>query len=214
MILTHGANSLPWAVVEDFVEIGGHSYPVVQIGNQLWIAENLDYKFDVNGSQIPVGGSGQPTTPHAWYYDNNEAMYGIDGTYKCGLMYNWYATDYLEQNKSTLLPDGWHVPSKTEWQTLLTTAGGDSVALPKIKALDNSITSNWPSGWNGTDDYGFKLLPGGSGFSDIGNRATLWTATVDDDRYAWNLDVWSSTIGFYISQKYNCYSIRLVKNVT
>lgn len=213
MILTHGANSLK---VEDDskVTIGGRDYPVVKIGNQLWIAENLDYKFDVNGSQIPIGGSDQPTTPHAWYYNNDEASYGIDGTYKCGLMYNWYAADYLEQNKSTLLPDGWHVPSKTEWQTLLTTAGGDSIALPKIKALDNSITSNWPSQWNGTDDYGFKLLPGGSGFSDIGSRTNLWTATVDDSSYAWLLDIWSSTIGFYISQKYNRKYLRLVKDST
>ena len=38
------------------VTIGGRAYPTVKIGNQIWMAENLDWKFEVNGIQIPIGG--------------------------------------------------------------------------------------------------------------------------------------------------------------
>lgn len=209
--------------VETTVKIGGRKYPVVKIGNQLWMAENLDWKFNVNGSQIHVGQSGVPSTPAAWYYNNNETDYGIDGTYKCGLLYNWYAASYLETNKATLLPSGWHVPSSTELTTLLNAAGGSgtTTAAIKLKAANNSVTSNWPSNWNGTDDYGFKVLPGGergngsfSYINDIGQFCGSDVYSVDDcysvgfNRYNSN----SVSVGH--NQKYKGYSIRLVKNLT
>ena len=60
------------------VTIGGRAYPTVKIGNQIWMAENLDWKFEVNGIQIPIGG-GSVTTPAAWYLDNDEHTYGWNG---------------------------------------------------------------------------------------------------------------------------------------
>jgi uncharacterized protein (TIGR02145 family) len=100
MILTHGANSLAKGG-GDFVEIGGRRYPVVKIGNQLWMAENLDYAW----SGLTIGGS-IGSDPRANYYDNDETTYGWSG-YKCGLLYNWAAVAEL----ADLLPDGWHIPS-------------------------------------------------------------------------------------------------------
>ena len=163
------------------VTIGGRDYKVVQIGNQLWMAENLDYKFEYNGGTLPVGESGAPTTPAAWYYNNNVSDYGIDGTYKCGLLYNGYAALYLEANKATLLPDGWHVPTRNEWDVLRTSIGQSTVGT-KIKAKDNTVTANWPSGWNGTDDYGFNALPTGrrdhnTSFVHLGDSGGMWTST-------------------------------------
>ena len=130
------------------------------------MAENLDYKFQYNGSTLPIGSSGTPTTPAAWYYNNSESDYGIDGTYKCGLLYNWYAAKYLDDNKATLLPSGWHVPTLSEWNILITAVGGISTAGLKLKASDNSVTSSWPSGWNETDTYGFNSLPAGRRTND------------------------------------------------
>ncbi len=145
-----------------YVTIGGRQYKTVTIGNQEWLAENLDYKFSYNGSTLPIGRSGTPSTPAAWYYNNNEASYGIDGTYKCGLLYNWYAAKYLDDNKATLLPSGWHVPTLSEWNTLITNVGGISVAGLNLKAAENTVTSNWPdSQWGGNNTYGFNSLPAG-----------------------------------------------------
>jgi uncharacterized protein (TIGR02145 family) len=196
------------------VKIGGRKYPYVQIGNQLWLAENLDYKFDGCG----IGGSETPSTPHAWYYNNDEATYGIDGTYKCGLLYNWYAVDYLEQNKATLLPTGWHVATKDEWDTLIAFAGGTSLAGTKLKATNNSITSNWPANWNGTDDYGLKILPAGylnMTFRSIGEWSMINTHTTygTNSPYYWNFGGDSSVILAY-GGPLTARSIRLVKTLT
>lgn len=198
--------------------IGGRDYLYVQIGNQLWLAENLDYKFNYNGSTLPIGSGGSPTTPAAWYYDNNEASYGIDGTYKCGLLYNWYAVDYLESNKATLLPEDWHIPSDTEWDTLATEIGGSSIAGTKLKSTDNSVIQGFPSNWNGTDDYEFNAIPAGNysgSFSNIGSDSIFWTSVASS---------YSKSYGRYLgtgtrldsSSYYKTYgySLRLVKDVT
>lgn len=204
------------------VKIGGRRYPVVKIGNQLWMAENLDYKFDVNGSQIPIGGS-VTSTPKAWYYNNDEATYGIDGTYKCGLLYNWYAAKYLDDNKSNLLPGDWHVPTLMEFDTLATTVGGTSIGGTKIKALDNSVIQGFPSGWNGTNDYEFNAIPSGAKgdqFNNLGTRLNLWTLTeaLQDSAIRYYLKP-DSGIYYYIDSgigddKSIGYSLRLVKSLT
>lgn len=142
-----------WEEPGSYVKIGGRRYPVVKIGNQEWLAENLDYKF----AGCDIGPSGTPSTPAAWYYDDDESTYGIDGTRKCGLLYNWYAVKYLDDNKATLLPAGWHVPTKAEFETLLETVGGKPTAGTKLKASNVS----WAASWNGTDDFGFSALPAG-----------------------------------------------------
>ena len=177
---TDGATWVPmtWEmVVFNPNDIGGRTYRTVTIGNQIWLAENLDYKFDYNGSELPVGVSGYPSTPAAWYYTNEET-YGIDGTRKCGLMYNWYAAKYLDDHKATLLPPGWHVPTQAEWFTLAETVT-ESIAGYLLKALDNA-TGDWPTGWNGNDEYGFGALPGGMRLNggssfDVGDSITYWT---------------------------------------
>lgn len=211
MILTHGSNSISRGD-KNLVTIGGRDYPTVKIGSQWWLAENLDYKFSGCG----IGGSDR-TTPNAWYYDNNEATYGIDGAYKCGLLYNWYAANLLNSNRDALCP-GWHVPSTTEWDTLATEVGGASIAGTKLKAKDNTVTSNWPSGWGGTDNYGFTALPSGGFFASflaLGSLSSFWTSTEYDSstaygRYLGVKASWTSSNYYMI----NGFSIRLVKDAT
>lgn len=193
--------------------IGGRSYRVVEMpdGN-IWLAENLDYKFEVDGSQIPIGVSfdTQITTPSAWYYDNDEAMYGIDGERKCGLLYNWYAVEYLNNNKDTLIP-GWHVPTNDEWSALTSAIGSN--ANPKLKALD----TDWYTEWNGTDDYGFSVLPGSyftGSFITIGKYASFWCSTERDSDNSYYRDfsrVGTSVYWGWVS-KYGGRSLRLVKD--
>lgn len=218
MILTHGSNSLKWeGSHQNEVEIGGRLYPYVQIGNQLWLAENLDYKFSYNGNQLPIGGSGTPNTPAAWYYNNDEATYGIDGTYKCGLLYNWYAAKYLDDNKATLLPSGWHVPTLSEWLNLASFVGNSDSAT-KMKAIDGSVDEFFPSDWQGTDNYKLGILPTGyrtnlGTFVQIGTFISLWTTTPKDSENACRVDFASSPImgNYYALFSYG-YSIRLVKD--
>lgn len=158
MILTHGANSLSRG--SGGAVIGGRTYrTVIMPDGKEWLAENLDYKW--TGLTVDASGTSD-SEPRASYYNNDEATYGIDGTYKCGLLYNYQAVKYLNDNKSTLCP-GWHVPSSTEWNALLTACGGAGQDTgKKLAAEKNSITENFPR-WSTlpTNDYGFSILPGG-----------------------------------------------------
>ena len=67
------------------VNIGGRDYPYVQIGNQLWLAENLDWKFD----GCTIGTNSLSTIEMLGnYYNNDENTYGVNGN-KYGLLYNY-----------------------------------------------------------------------------------------------------------------------------
>jgi len=187
--------------------IGGRVYNTVVIGGKEWMAENLDFKF--TGCAIGQGSSS--SEPRANYFQNNEATYGVNGN-KYGLLYNWIAVKYLEDNKSELIP-GWHVPTTTEWDALATAVGGSGVAGTKLKS-----TTGWSSG-NGDDSYGFAAFPAGyhysGSFSDLGNRAYFWTAT---EYSSSNGHIRYFNTGTSMSSdnygKSRCYSVRLVKDVS
>lgn len=149
------------------VKIGGRDYPFVQIGDQLWITENLDWKFDGLTFRDGVDGNNFDTTaiPQAAYYEYDESTYGVTGN-KYGLIYNWYAIAELE------LPTGWHVPSRSEVEALIAYIG-ESDAGTKLKAASPT--------WNGTDDYDFHAVPtgfiAGSTFYSVGSESKIWTST-------------------------------------
>lgn len=193
--------------VDTTATIGGRVYRTVTIGGVTWLAENLDYKFSGCG----IGGSGSPTTPNAWYYDNDEATYGIDGLRKCGLLYNWYAVKLLNDNRNQLIP-GWHVSTKNEWNDLATAVGGASVAGTRLKATN----VDWQPSWGGTDDFGFGVLPAGfydnSGqFYNIDSNGLFWTCETEAQYYQrFNVD---PDMGSNATNVYkNAYSVRLVKD--
>lgn len=187
------------------VKIGGRRYPVVKIGNQLWMAENLDWKFD----GLVVGQENSDSEPRANYYNNDEATYGVNGL-KYGLLYNWIAVKYLEDHKSELIP-GWHVPTTTEWNALATAVGGSDIAGTKLKS-----TTGWHSG-NGDGSYGFEAFPAGGqysgSFSLLGSRAYFWTATQLSSTYAYNRYFNTNPpMGSLYDVKSDGISVRLVKD--
>lgn len=181
--------------------IGGRTYRSVIIGGKEWLAENLDFKF----SGLAFGQNGTSSSePRGNYVQNNSSSYG-----KYGILYNWIAVKYLEDNKSSLIP-GWHVPTTAEWDALATAVGGTSVAGTKLKS-----TTDWSSG-AGTDDYGFSALPAGlyyGSFNGLGSDALFWTATENDSIGAY--DQYFNTgasMNLSNSQKSSQYSVRLVKD--
>jgi len=92
-----------------------------------------------------------------------------------------YGRLYDRTTAMTVCPDGWHLPSDDEWTALTDYVGGS--AGIKLKA-----TSGWDYSGNGTDDFGFSALPGGSGFSsdfsyfyNLGHLGYWWSATDTTD---------------------------------
>lgn len=188
--------------------IGGRTYPTVTIGGKIWLAENLDFKF----SGLVFGSSGTSSSePRANYYNNNEATYGEHGN-KYGLLYNWIAVKYIEDNKNTLIGENtkWRVPTNADWDALANAVGGASVAGTKLKS-----TTGWSSG-NGDGTYDFNVFPAGyytGSFSGVGSSAFFWTATEYSSRSAYGryFNSGASMVSDYYS-KDNQYSVRLVKD--
>lgn len=149
MILTHGANSLPRGGGGMTVTIGGREYPIVRIGNQLWLAENLDYAWE----GLFVGADYSSTEPRASYFNNNETTYGAGGL-KYGLLYNWSAEKNLTANQTTLLPSGWHIPSYNECATLISKCGTSQQAYTRLTA-DHGWDDNGE--WDGVSPHGFNM---------------------------------------------------------
>lgn len=193
--------------------IGGRKYRTVKIGNQIWLAENLDYKFP----GITINPDWNTTFNAAWYYDKDEATYGIDGTRKCGLLYTGNAAKILNDNRQVLCP-GWHVPTEAEFTELLNAVGGIAVAGTKLKAKDNSIGGNWPPNWRGTDDFGFGALPAGyyyGRFGDIGYRTGFWTmqsSSVQSTRKCAYFQSNLSSVSMNNDNANGGHSLRLIKD--
>ena len=196
------------------VNIGGRAYEYVRINNQFWLRENLDYKFDgcTVGAEEPLD-----TVPLANYYNRDEDTYGINGN-KYGLLYNYPAVLALDN----LLTDGWHVPTKADFQTLIESAGGLDVAGLALKS-----STGWSYG-EGNDTLNFSAYPAGHSlqfndvyhYGNVGYGAYFWSSTLDDsdpsDIRAWYVDMQSgNNVKLGTTFKlFNLYSVRLVKNLS
>lgn len=179
---------------DDGVVIGGELYKVVKIGEQTWLAENLDFvdSFIVVGS-----GAISDSVAQANYYNNQEVYK------KYGRLYNWNAVKYLQDNAATIFP-GWRVPTEADYSQLLSVVGPNRTA-EKLRSVE----------WGGTDEVGFGLLASGqftgSGFSNNGLSTSLWTQTESSSTVSRRLNSFDSTIELAYSTKTSQFPIRLVK---
>ena len=157
----------------------GNNYPVVEIGSQTWMAENLRTIRYNNSTEIPYVTDNSAwynlTSPAYCWYENNEAS--NKNTY--GALYNWYAV-----NRGNLCPSGWHIPTFDEWTTLTTWLGGDGVAGGKLKETG---TAHWNPNNNATNETGYTALPGGQ----RGNGGYFWDMGYYGGYY------WSATEGWH-----------------
>ena len=149
----------------------GNIYKTIEIGTQTWMAENLKTTKYNDNTTIPLVTDNAKwatlSTPGYSWYNNDSITYGV--------MYNWYAVSTIK-----LCPVGWHVPTDSEWTTLTTYLGGDSIASDQLK--ETGLT-HWLSPNTGaTNESGFTALPGGyrnySGiFSNIRSYAYWWSSS-------------------------------------
>jgi len=117
----------------------------------------------------------------SWCYENSE-----DNCKKYGRLYDW-------DMAKLACPKGWHLPSKDEWRELVTFVGSETGGK-KLKSKSGWKDYEGKSG-NGTDDYGFSALPGGSrdysdgSFNDVGEGGYWWAATEGGSGSAYNRDM-------------------------
>lgn len=156
----------------------GNEYKTIVVGDQVWMAENLDVSTFRNGDSIPEAKSeaewkkyGENSQPAWCYYGNDKTKGKIYAK-----LYNWYAVN----DPRGIAPAGWHLPVDAEWRTLIDNFGGESKAGENMKS-----TSGWENGGNGINKSGFQGFPGGhclfdGRFEDIGKGCYWWSATTTD----------------------------------
>ena len=198
----------------------GKTYKTVKIGEQVWMAENLNYADSVMTPSL---------NGRSWCYDNN-----ADSCAKYGRLYTWAAAidSVALQNqddnlicgygrfcksllkKQGLCPDSWHLPDTTEWKMLFEAVGGQGVAGRALKTQ-----SNWSDNSRGTNSYGFSALPSGyyreyDGFSYVNHLSNFWTATEGTSytSYYISLESVGDAANRYDISKGNAFSVRCLKD--
>jgi uncharacterized protein (TIGR02145 family) len=165
----------------------GKKYKTTKIGEQTWMAENLNYQ--VEGSKC---------------YENKE-----ENCIKYGRLYAWDAA-------ITACPSGWHLPTKPEWDNLLV-AAGDNGAAKNLKTKSGWSSTDFSGRnlaetlaiklmqllydrvSVGTDGFGFSALPGG--YHEFG---TILYHRAGNDGYWWTAEVDGSCAYFYnMSYRYD-----------
>jgi uncharacterized protein (TIGR02145 family) len=196
----------------------GNSYKTIQIGSQIWMAENLKTTKYNDGTNIPNitdldDWIDLQTPGYCWYI--NDAKYKNP----FGALYNWYVV-----NTDKLCPAGWHVPGEAEWRALTNNLGGESAAAGHMRETD---TTHWVfKNSEVTNDAGFTALPGGyrswndqQYFREMGYSSGFWSSTADPfdsvafaicRRFYYYND--SGGISYEIYSKKAGLSIRCLKN--
>jgi uncharacterized protein (TIGR02145 family) len=192
----------------------GNNYPIVQIGSQIWMAENLKTTKYNNGDPIPSvieNTAWKSLSTGAFCYYNND---GIANKNTYGVIYNYYSISDVRK----LCPTGWHVPTYNEWMSLVNFIGGESVAGAKLKETGTTHWNNPNTG--ATNESGFTALPAGTRYDDgtfygLSNFGYWWTATEEYVPKAWFIDLCYLTSDVYsisTTPKQSGFSVRCVKD--
>lgn len=221
------------------IDYDGNKYRTKKLGEQWWMVNNLKTTHYADGAEIPLVES-----LTAWevlgydgkaycFYDNSKQ----DERRIYGALYTWAAVmngnPGSDENPSRIqgvCPDGWHVPSDSEWKELemflgMTEAAADSVGLRGGNQGSKlaSSASLWLDGYlDSNPDFGisgFHAQPGGGrrpdgSFDHKGHNANFWTSTEYSNTQTWSRHIYSnySSIHRYKSLKSTGFSVRCVKD--
>jgi len=201
----------------------GNVYKTIQIGTQEWMAENLRVTKYRNGDNIVRVSSGVSLQQEGNQSTGAYCSPAFDSAYDCpyGKLYNWFAVT----STNNLCPEGWHVPTDSEWGTLENLLGQNqgNCCFGAAGKMKNTGTNYWENDFFGaTNASGFSALPAGfvlSGqdFLGLGRFATFWSSSIsslsDDLGYFISLSFEEENISdFRDFKKTNASSVRCVKD--
>ncbi|MEN8193597.1 MAG: FISUMP domain-containing protein [Bacteroidota bacterium] len=188
------------------VTYGGHVYNTVQIGDQCWLKENLNI-----GTMISSNSAGDHQTDNGilekYCYDNDEE--NCD-TY--GGLYQWgEAMQYADTLGSQgICPEGWHLPTFDEIDTLIAEVGDSGNVL---KAIGQGVGEG-----AGTNTSGFTALLTGKraytngNFSNVGETTFYWTSAGSSQAGTMVLGDRYSGIDYASYNFDNGFSVRCLKD--
>ena len=207
-------------------ERDGNKYRVTEIGDQVWMAQNLRYAYlqptyQLDSSSFCHGHVESNCKSYGRYYLWSAAMdsagiFSKDGE-GCG--YNWKNCSPKQYTRG-VCPEGWHIPSAEEWNTLIEFVGGSLFGGRDLKSK---------GGWSGkrtsTDKYGFSALPvrdyktdpegRSASFASYGYQANFVSSTVHEDKkYSYEMTMFytDDVVEVDRSLNSNAISVRCLKN--
>ena len=215
-------------------DIDGNTYDYLTYGDQVWTVDNAEMVTYRDGTPIPQVTDATEwanLTTGAWCYNNNDPTKPR--------LYNWYAVAGIHDNDENtpnkeFAPEGWHVPTDTEWTTLenFLIANGynyDGTNTENKIAKAMASTTGWNSstqlGAPGNDQSlnnssGFNAFPEGlrlsdGSFIDDGTSTIFWSSTENNTDSAWNrgLGIYSfSSLDRTNYLKQDGFSVRFVRD--
>ena len=210
----------------------GNTYQTVQIGNQIWMAENLKTTHYSDGTAIPLVENNSSwknltVTDKAYcYYENSTSNGNVYGA-----LYTWSAamngaqsSNSIPSNIQGVCPTGWHLPSDSEWKELEMYFGMSQSAADDIdwrgtdegSKLKESGTIHWEYPNQGaTNSSGFTALPAGNrGYADsagvttgifefLGEYTDFWSSSEVSSNGAWYRSLGWNQTGVYRYWQYS-----------
>ena len=202
----------------------GQTYKTVKIGDQVWMAENLNYRY----IQQTDDGAEEDSSSYCYNDDPaNCAKYGrlylwsaamdsagiIPGNTANGCGY-WDNCNLGNVKVRGVCPEGWHLPDTTEWNALFNAVGGKETAGIMLKS-----TEGWKKNGNGSDSYFFSALPAGyryyaGDFYRESSGANFWSSTQNNSLFAYHMYLYYDDDNAYLGgeTKRNGFSVRCLKD--
>ncbi|MHC1708749.1 MAG: fibrobacter succinogenes major paralogous domain-containing protein [Bacteroidales bacterium] len=206
-------------------DIEGNIYKTVKIGDQWWMAENLNVTKYLDGTSLVPSASLSDSV--IWRSQGSYCRYDNNPNAP-GLLYNWLAIS----NPAKLAPEGWHIPTDADWKILEMYLGMDYLTTDsmnwrgdeqgdKLKMHGTKYWVYYESVW-GTNITGFSAMAGGcrtfnnnwSSPYGLNYMGFWWTSTSADENTAWyrHLDYKKTGIFRYYGPITNGFSVRCVKD--
>lgn len=180
---------------DTIMDIDNNIYLIVQIGTQTWMAEDLRVTHYLNGDDIETTSTSfaDITSIDSPKYQWSQILGDANSR-----LYTFYAV--IDNRK--IAPAGWHIPSYSEWNTLIEYLGGQQIAGSKLKETGNS---HW-IGYNSDADNssGFTALPFGErhkngNYLNPGFSGTWWSSSTVDNNSASFMSLWRDYAGVLIN---------------
>lgn len=133
-------------------DIDNNIYNTITIGTQEWMKEDLRVSHYRNGDLINTINiyadiRNEISPKYQWSYQRNDT-----NVINASKLYTWYT---VVDNRG-VCPTGWHLPSDSEWEKLISYLGGELVAGEKLREAGGE---HWSLDNTGTNESGFTALP-------------------------------------------------------
>ena len=172
----------------------GKVYKTVKIGDQVWMAQNLNYEMNESAC-----------------YDDRE-----QNCKKYGRLYTWNAAKFA-------CPKGWHLPDTTEWMELFEDVGGYEIAGKMLKSKNVWKGDNRGSDAYGFSALPAGQVMT-RGFWGLGITGGFWTSSTFMNRPTYqhvDPNIYICLATFFMDSAHKCsytqeynygYSVRCIKD--